>query len=257
MQINNINQLLDFHKKFAEDYIIKTRSFTPQIVIMHEGNIIPIAIAGDQSLLKDTISMIENNKEEIDWIIMMYESYMGSTKKDIDELKKFEHGSLEERYLAGDQNIKWTFTMQAYWKDKKEGGKEKEKWIKKMRVYEIKTVSLDLELLYEIDDFIGYLTINLEDGKDEDKEKILRDLAKLFAKEYSLKMKFIKNKISEKELISEVRKLGFKIEEGDEQKYIDYMLEKERKGGETEEELKERAITILKDLGILEVNNNR
>lgn len=36
-----------------------------------------------------------------------------------------------------------------------------------MRVYEIKTVSLDFEFLNETDDFIGYLTINLEDGKVE------------------------------------------------------------------------------------------
>lgn len=122
MNINNINQLLDFHKKFADGYIKKIRGFTPQIVIMNKGNIIPIAIAGDLSTMKDTISMIEKNKDEIDWIIMMYEAYMeakGRTKEEIDELKKYERGSLEKRYLAGDQNIKWIFTLQAYWKEKK------------------------------------------------------------------------------------------------------------------------------------------
>ena len=158
----NIDELIESNKEFAEKYIKKERCFAPQIIISHKGDIIPIAISGDRSIVKDTISMIERVKDELDWILFMQEAYMEMrkiTSKEVDKLKEYKHGSLEERFLAGNENIKWIFMLQAYWKDKEEG---KTKWIKKARIYEIKTVSLNFELVSETENFVGFLTIDLE-----------------------------------------------------------------------------------------------
>lgn len=161
MVINNIDSLLEHHKDFAEIIIKKNRTFTPQIAISVNGEIIPIVIVGDRDKIKKVITMIEKIKNKLDWALMMHEGYMTTTdlnKEELEKTKIYKSGNLEERYLAGDSTIKWIFILQAYWREK---GVIEEKFIKKMRVYEIKIVSLDFELKQETEDFIGQLIIDL------------------------------------------------------------------------------------------------
>lgn len=153
MNINNIDKLLEFNKKFAEAYIKKNRSFTPQAVISANGQLIPIIISGDRYVIKNAISTIERLKDKLDWLVVMHEGYMEKDISKVDLNKKYE-GSLEERYLSGDTRIKWVFILQAYWK-------EKSGFIKKMRVYEIKHINLDFILESEMDKFEGFLAIKL------------------------------------------------------------------------------------------------
>ncbi len=153
MNISIIEELLEFNKEFAQFYIKKNRSFVPQAVISVNGELIPIIIEGDRYAIKNAISYIERLKDKLDWVLVMHEGYM---ERDVSKADLIRHkpGSLEERYLAGDTGIKWVFLMQAYWK-------EKSKFIKKMRVYEIQHKSFDFILDSEMDNFEGFLALNL------------------------------------------------------------------------------------------------
>lgn len=149
---SGIEELLDFHKAFAENVIKTNRSFAPQVVISANGQAIPIVIQGDRYTIKKILDLIERVKSRIDWIVVMHEGYMAKNVKsnEIDEYA----GNLEQRYLVGDNGIKWVFMIQAYWKKGKTT-------IKKMRVYEIQRVSLDFKFEYEANEFEGYLTIQI------------------------------------------------------------------------------------------------
>jgi hypothetical protein len=156
MRFDNIDDLLEQNKNFACNYTKKNRSFIPQAVISVNGEIIPIVITGGGNAIKGAIEKIESLKRELDWAIMMNEGYIDKVGKDRKEdiKKNYRHGSLESRYLAGDKDICWIFMLQAHWR---EGGK----FVKKMRLYDIRPVSLEFVLQYETDKFDGYLVLNI------------------------------------------------------------------------------------------------
>jgi hypothetical protein len=154
MNINNIDELIDFNKKFAENYIKKNRRFTPQVVISVNGQVIPIIISGGRYTIKNAISTIKRLKDKLDWLVVMHEGYMEKDISKADLNKKYKNGGLEERYLSGDTRIKWVFILQSCWK-------EKLGFIKKMRVYKIEHISLDFILESDMDEFEGFLKIDL------------------------------------------------------------------------------------------------
>lgn len=149
-KVRNIDELLDSHKEFAEEIIKKDRGFTAQAVICTNGNIIPIIITGGNEQIKQVLKTVEKGKNILDWMIMMHEGYQACMKDD--DIPRYVRGSLEERYLSGDAEVKWVFVIQALLKEGK-------RTIKKVRIYEIKHESFDFILEHEIDEYDGYLAI--------------------------------------------------------------------------------------------------
>jgi hypothetical protein len=156
MKFNDIDELLEQNKNFAYSFIKENRSFMPQAVMSVNGKIIPIVITEGGNTLKGVIERIEGLKRDLDWVIIMNEGYIdkGGKNRKEDIKKNYKHGSLEDRYLAGDKDIGWIFILQAHWR-------EGEKFIKKMRLYDIRPVSLELVFQYETDEFGGYLVLNI------------------------------------------------------------------------------------------------
>ena len=117
-------------------------------------------ITGERSVIKKTMAVVENAKSLLDWALIMHEGYMEIpskelSEKEIEEMRKnYEHGSLEERYLNGDKTINWVFVLQAFYK-------EKGKFNKRMRVYNIQRESLNFSLSQDTDNFTGYLTLEM------------------------------------------------------------------------------------------------
>lgn len=154
----DIDELLDHSKKFVEEIIVKNRTFLPEILISVKGNIIPIVITGDREAIRKIVKQVEDIGKDLDWCLIMHEGYMdsgylGVDKEEVDKKRKnYVHGSMEERYLAGDSTIMWVFVFQAWFR--KENG---ERYIKRMRVYSIQHKSFAFKLEQDTDDFKGYL----------------------------------------------------------------------------------------------------
>lgn len=156
MRFNDIDDLLEQNKNFAHSFVKENRSFMPQAVMSVNGKIIPIVITEGRNALKGVIERIESLKRDLDWVIVMNEGYIdkvGKNRKE-DIKKNYRHGSLEDRYLAGDKDVGWVFILQAHWK---EGGK----FMKKMRLYDIIPVSLEFVIQYETDEFNGWFVLKI------------------------------------------------------------------------------------------------
>lgn len=154
--MKNMEELIEHHRNFAEKVIKANRGFSSQIVISVKNEIIPFLIVGDDNryAIKTVLNKIDKLKSNADWIIIMYEAYSRTcgSKEATDQFA----GTLEEKYLAGDTEVKWVFSMQAYFKDS-----ETKKFIKRMVVYEITKGTLEFNKIWDDDNFEGYLTLDV------------------------------------------------------------------------------------------------
>lgn len=175
IMFNNINDLLEQNKKFAENRIKNKRSFTPQVVMSISGKPVSFVLTGNRESIRKIVDFVEKVKKDLDWCIIMHEGYMDAPRNESERLemekevnkRNYLPGSLEERYLAGDKRIRWVFVLQAWFglggcekseKDEKdESDKGKLKFDKKMRVYNIQPGKLNFVLETESEDFQGYL----------------------------------------------------------------------------------------------------
>lgn len=155
-ELKNTDRLILEHEKFAQETIKKNRGFIPQAVISVKRELIPILIV-DRRSIRLVISKIEKLKDLLDWVVIMYEGYsfIGKNREEAEKVIE-KYGNLEEGYLSGDSNIKWIFSIEAYWRDRETG-----KFIKKMAVYEVRKMTFEFNRIYESDNFAGYLTLNI------------------------------------------------------------------------------------------------
>ena len=151
-----MEELIEHHRNFAEKVIKANRGFGPQIVISVKNEIMPFLIVGDTDryTIKTVLDKIDKLKSNADWIIIMQEAY-SRTCRNKEAVEQFA-GTLEEKYLAGDTEVKWVFSMQAYFKDS-----ETKKFIKRMVVYEITKGTLEFTKIWDDDNFEGYLTLDV------------------------------------------------------------------------------------------------
>ena len=155
--MKNMEELIEHHRNFAEKIIKMNRGFRPQIVVSVKNEIIPFLIMGDDDdryAIKTVLNKVDKLTSNADWIIIMHEAYSKACRSK-QAAEQFA-GTLEERYLAGDTEVKWVFSMQAYFKDN-----ETKKFIKRMVVYQITKGTLDFNKIWDEDKFEGYLTLDI------------------------------------------------------------------------------------------------
>ena len=113
----DFDDFVRWHEEFALNILQERGKFTPQVSYCKDKKLIIVMCIGREAV---RLALIKAKSEHPDWIVNMSEGYrMSVPKEKKDEFfKKFQHGDLEKRFLAGDKSIKESITIVVYMKNK-------------------------------------------------------------------------------------------------------------------------------------------
>lgn len=139
-------------KQFHEDFLMslveeKNRTggeISTQIVFSIKGKVIANVLTGEDIRMSIKDMIVRLSRQPLDWLIIFNEGYAGVAKKE-DDLSNFQHGTLEQRFKAGDKSVRETVILQIYTKSEK-----------CMVVFD----KLDMKKVHDSSDFSGFLTVS-------------------------------------------------------------------------------------------------